>query len=411
MAGRCSVAVLSQSFVTLVLGVGFAAFQYVRFESSLVRSDVLSTAVEPLGEDTNILLMGMNNRLDQKGKPLAKEGYEALHSGRPDSGGYNANVLMPIHVPASGAKATIISIPRDNYVALAGPPSGARKNKIKQAYGVGFAQEQRKFANGQSRGASDGYQRSNDAGRRTQIETVAEFLYVRIDHFVEVTMVAILRLAEGVAPITVCLNQDTEDSYAGARSLAGKQQLDGKQALVFVRQRRDTANRDLDFTDLDRVRRQEAFIASLAHQLQQASTLANPMKLQGILYLNESNVAVDFGLSLIKFSRKATAVRGGNTEFLTLQIAGFETPLTGKSINLADHQKIRRIMGDFTDPGAVDESSPSPTTTLIRATTESQPPSHETPADTDRHASAATSGDPRFMMIGRSPWTAARCHA
>lgn len=74
-------------------------------------------------------------------------------------------------------------------------------------------------------------QRSRDAGRREQLATVAQLLGgVRIDHFVEVTLVAFYQLAQVVAPITVCLNQDTRDSYSGADFRRGYQQITASQA-------------------------------------------------------------------------------------------------------------------------------------------------------------------------------------
>jgi LCP family protein required for cell wall assembly len=122
-------------------------------------------------------------------------------------------------------------------------------------------------------------QRSRDAGRNAEIATVsALFGGLPIDHFVEVTMVAFYQLAQVVAPITVCVNEDTRDSYSGADFHRGYQQIDAAQAVAFVRQRRDTAHPQLQFTDLDRERRQQAFIASLAYQLRQAGTLSDPTR-------------------------------------------------------------------------------------------------------------------------------------
>ena len=57
-----------------------------------------------------------------------------------------------------------------------------------------------------------------------------------------------------------------------------------------MRQRRDNIHPDLNFTDLDRSRRQQAFIASLAYQLKAADTFTNPGKLSGILDVAKQNV-------------------------------------------------------------------------------------------------------------------------
>lgn len=363
---RRGIAFLAMSLaIVLVLGGGFVAVKYVAFKNGLHRSDVLTAGptdeggepVAPLSEDTNILLMGLDSRLDQQGKKLAAEDYAALHSGDASTGGFNSNVLMLLHVPASGERATIISIPRDDFVPLKGLSASPKQAKIKQAYGYGFAEEHQRQVMAGTDDMPEAHQRNRDAGRKAQIETVSSFLNVRVDHFIEVTMVAFLELARAVAPMTVCLNQATEDVYSGADFVAGEQDIGAEEAVAFVRQRRDTAHPELNFSDLDRSRRQQAFIASLAHQLKQTSTLANPAKLQRILDAAESNIAVDSGLNIIKFSRQATSLLGGNAEFVTLPIEGFGTSASGESINLIDSEKIRRTVKELTAGHDADEPS------------------------------------------------------
>jgi anionic cell wall polymer biosynthesis LytR-Cps2A-Psr (LCP) family protein len=43
-----------------------------------------------------------------------------------------------------------------------------------------------------------------------------------------------------------------------------------------LRQRRDYVHPDLNFTDLDRARRQQAFIISMTYQLKQGGAFTNP---------------------------------------------------------------------------------------------------------------------------------------
>ena len=104
-------------------------------------------------------------------------------------------------------------------------------------------------------------QMAREAGRRAQISAVKHLLQIPIDHFVEITLAAFFQIARVVEPITVCLNEDTSDRYySGADFHKGIQQINAAQAMTFVRQR--DAN-DVLFTDLDRTRRQQAFMASV----------------------------------------------------------------------------------------------------------------------------------------------------
>jgi LCP family protein required for cell wall assembly len=272
---------------------GYAVFEYFNLTMGIKRSDILGGKGSTNG-DTNILIMGLDSRLDENGNPLPKQIYNALHAGDQSNGGLNANVLMLLHVPGDGGKATEISIPRDDYVHLAGCPDRQCVGKIKQAYGLAFDQESRRLAIQPGLTGTQRQQKERDAGRKAEISTVKQFLGgVPIDHFVEVTLVAFYQIAQVVQPITVCVNENTQDSYSGANLHRGRQQISASQALAFVRQRRDDTHPALNFTDLDRERRQQAFIASLAYQLKQADTFTDPLKLGKIFDVAKQNTAID----------------------------------------------------------------------------------------------------------------------
>ena len=159
---------------------------------------------------------------------------------------------------------------------------------------------------------------------------------VPIDHFVEVTMVAFYQIAQNVQPIQVCVKEDTQDTFSGANFHAGLQEINASQAMAFVRQRRDTVHPDLQFTDLDRSRRQQAFIASLFHQLKQANTFINPATITGLVNVAKQNTAIDAGLDPIGLARDASAISGGNLHFFTLPVERFGFDSRGQSVNFVD---------------------------------------------------------------------------
>ncbi|WP_431842823.1 LCP family protein [Calidifontibacter indicus] len=108
-------------------------------------------------------------------------------------------------------------------------------------------------------------------GARSLRPVIPPRLGITVDHFVEVTMAAFYEVATVVQPLTVCVKEDTQDSYSGAQFHAGVQPVDAKQAVAFVRQRRDTKQPDLAFTDLDRSRRQRAFLVALLQKTKSTS--------------------------------------------------------------------------------------------------------------------------------------------
>ncbi|MEP6797762.1 MAG: LCP family protein, partial [Lapillicoccus sp.] len=371
---RVRTTIISVLAVVLVASLGFVGYEYFSLKSGIHTSDILlptpgattatstatATATHP---DTNILIMGLDSRVDVNGNPLPADIYAALHAGDQTDGGLNSNVLMLLHIPGDGSKATEISIPRDDQVDLVGCPDNYCTGKIKQAYGLATDQESRRISGDSGLSAQEKLQKARDAGRKAQIQTVETFLDVHVDHFVEVTMVAFYQLAEVVQPITVCVLNDTEDSFSGANFKAGKQTIDSQQALAFVRQRRDNKHPSLNFTDLDRERRQQAFITSLATQLKQAGTLANPIKLNGILNVVKQNMAIDSGLDLLSFAREASQMAGGNVAFYTLPVEGFGTNKRGEDVNIVDVAKVRATVKALLAPQGTGKPTASGTTT------------------------------------------------
>lgn len=360
LSGKIALAVVS----ILVLGVsGYAWGQYSSLDSGIRKSGVLAGEATSLGKDTNILIMGLDSRLDENGNPLPQDIYQALQAGNQNDGGNNSNVLMLLHVPGNGGKATSISIPRDDYVNFPGCPDKQCSGKIKEAYGLAFAAKHDELVGQGKTNSADIERQSRDAGRKAEIDTVRQFVGgVPIDHFVEITMVAFFQVAQVVQPITVCLNEDTHDTFSGADFHRGVQQINAQQAVEFVRQRRDP-DASLNFTDLDRERRQQAFISSLAYQLKQAGTFANPAKLQGILDVAKQNIAVDDKLNPLQFAQQASNVTSGNIQFVTLPIEGNATR-NGEDVNIVDVPTIQGIVRQYLGGSASPPSSGPPPSSI-----------------------------------------------
>ena len=389
-------AVVAAVTLAVAVAITYVGATAVVANNNVHRSDVLKDlktapqAVPKLTQDTNILIMGLDTRVDEKGKPLPPEMYDALHAGDENIGGYNSNVLMLIHIPADGSKATGISIPRDDYVQVDGiPGSGPFKAKIKEAYGYGFAAEKTALTESGKPDDDTTYQAARDAGRKAEIATVSKFLgSVHIDHFIEVTMAAFYQTAQAIAPITVCINRATQDTFSGADFKAGMQQIDARQAMAFVRQRRDTSDPTYLFSDLDRERRQQAFIASVSHQLKDAGTFTDLGKMQGVLDAVSKNIVVDSELNLIQLAQQATSLTGGNISFSTLPITGFGWSPDGASINTVDVKQVQATVKELLTPVP---PAPAPTTTAAPTTAAASPakPAPEAPPASEAPAPQA----------------------
>ncbi|MCP9274636.1 LCP family protein [Mycolicibacterium arenosum] len=340
LCGRVAVALIAV-LVVAATGIGWSTFR--NLTGGITTSDALTGATTSVGGDQNILIMGLDSRLDQHGNPLPQDVYDALHAGDETVGGYNANVLILLHVPGGDGPVTAVSIPRDDYVPLHGCPSGECQGKIKQAYGLAYQETM-------AGDPAAGEQVAREAGRKAEISTISDLLRVPVDHFIEVTLGAFFQIAEVVQPITVCFNDDTADDFSGADFHRGVQQIDAAQAMAFVRQRRDL-NNDL-FTDLDRTRRQQAFIVSLVKAMRDGGALSNPAALRHLAQVAKQNVAVDAGFDVMTFVDQASALSNKRMSLYTLPIGEFGRDPLGQDVNIVDVPTIRSIVRNLFATGS-----------------------------------------------------------
>ncbi|MCF3123515.1 LCP family protein [Streptomyces arenae] len=327
---------------------GSAAAWYLYREIDSIGSSSALGADAPKSKDgsTNILLIGLDTRKDQDGDELPSDVLKKLHAGSSEIGGYNANTLILLHVPAGGGKAKGFSIPRDDLVDI----PGHGKDKIKKAYGLAKAAEEERLS---GQGVTDRKEleyAGREAGRQSQIRTVRDFLGVPVDHFAEVGLAGFYRLADALDGVEVCLNKPVKDRYSGADFPAGRQKLNGQEALAFVRQRHG-----LERGDLDRTRRQQAFLASALHQVNSLGTLTNPARLLDLKNVVKDNVVLDKGWGVFSFVEQAKNLTGGKVEFTTLPVERFGRH-HGEDVNIVDRGLVRRRVQEQTAPSGAKPS-------------------------------------------------------
>ena len=370
---RAFTVVTAVAALALVGGGVAVARTVVDLDTGIHRSDIhlpvagasSSSSAVPQGQgESNILVMGLDSRRDEDGNVLPAATYQALHAGDGSDGGYNTNVLMLIHIPAGGGPAIGISIPRDDWTTLPGAPDGNATGKIKQAYGYELDQTLRHIVNTEP-GVShdDAYQQARSAARQEEITTVSQFLGgVPINHFIEVTMAAFYDIAQAVQPMPVCLNETTSDTYSGADFHQGLQSLDASQALSFVRQRRDTSGSGVELTDLDRERREQAFIVALAYKLRHEDVLTNFPLVQHLIDTAKQDIALDSGFDLLSFAGDAQRFAGGDITFQTLPIVRYGVE-DGQDVNIVDLAQIRSttaaLISASDHPGTTASATPT----------------------------------------------------
>jgi LCP family protein required for cell wall assembly len=305
------------SLVVLV-GSGWAWATYRSFNANIKRVQ-LSThsnanAQNIDGSDQNILIVGNDDRDTATNAELSQLGTTR------DGGSYNTDTMMLLHVPADGRKATVISFPRDSYVAI----PGHGMNKLNSAYPDGV-----RDGNG-----------SKAAGASLLVDTIDNLTGLSIDHFVQVDLLGFYRISTAIGGVTVCLNSamgpatsvgqvgngldsgyepdgSFVKSYSGINLKKGDNLISGKQALAFVRQRHGLPN-----GDLDRIKRQQYFLSAVFRKLISGGTLLNPFKLQNLLKAITSSLTMDQKLNPTKLAEQMQNLTAGNVTFTTIPLLG-----------------------------------------------------------------------------------------
>jgi LCP family protein required for cell wall assembly len=333
--------VLTCAASALILAVGGVGYFVLEDLHGLGSSHAIH-GPRSTGRAVNLLLIGLDSRKDQDGHDLPAAILKQLHAGSKRGvdagvGGYNTNTLILLHVPNDGSKATAFSIPRDDYVIYAGVIGPQRHGKIKEAYGVTKYYTELRLAEHGVHGSALEH-RGREAARRATIATVRNLTGVPIDHFAEINLAGFYDLATALGGVEICLKHPVKDSFSGADFPAGRQHLNGSQALAFVRQRHGLTN-----GDLDRTHRQQAFLSSVTHQLRTQGVFKDLGGMQNLLSVAQKDVVVDSGWDILGFAQRASNLTGGNVEFRTLPIERYGL-INGQDVNIIDQAKIKAIV-------------------------------------------------------------------
>jgi LCP family protein required for cell wall assembly len=336
--GRAFVALLSAAVVATI---GFGWYTFRTADDNVVRDDVITAAPDVEAKSVRelprtsqtILLVGLDSRTDAQGNPLPREVLDALNAGEP-TGVQNTDTMMLVHIPADPTKkAFAVSLPRDSYVDIAG---GFGEHKLNSAYVRGKNAEANRLRN---EGADEATveRESTTAGRKNLIATIQNLTGLTIDHYAEINLCGFSELTKAVGGVPVCLTEPVHDRYSGANFPAGQQVLQGVDALRFVRQRHGLPN-----GDLDRVRRQQAFLAGLANQMFSSGTLTSPARISALVDALTKAVVLDRDWDLMSFATQVASLTGGDIEFSTIPTGriNLPTPSDGSAVEV-DPEQVR----------------------------------------------------------------------
>ena len=198
-----------------------------------------------------------------------------------------------------GSRAAVLAFPRDLYVERCDGSTG----RINRAVEIGGAQ--------------------------CIVETVEQLSGLSISGVLQVDFLGFRDLVDAVGGVEVCLPEAIQDADSGADLPAGSQVLDGTQALSFVRVRK------ID-DDLQRIARQQQFLAALADRLSDPAVVANPLRWWPTAWAAGQALTADDDLgpgTLISLARPLRTVAGGGLVTTTVPVE--PATIGGASVLLA----------------------------------------------------------------------------
>ncbi|WP_436499398.1 LCP family protein [Actinokineospora sp. HUAS TT18] len=289
----------------LVVIVALLAGLWIYLETSLTRVDALTDyeGRPAAASGTNWLIVGSDSR-----EGLTAEDEERLSTG--DAKGQRTDTIMLLHLPDNDVRPTLVSLLRDSLVDI----PGKGKNKLNAAYAFG--------------------------GPQLLAKTVELNTKLRIDHYMEIGFGGFADVVDAVGGVEMCLDAPIDDPLAGINLPAGCQELDGKNALGYVRTRKGPR------ADLDRVIRQRAFIGALTKKATSAGTLANPFRLFPLLGSAPDAITVDDDTHLHNLPPVAFAMGGasdGNLITTTIPMGGSQNVKGVGSAILWDKVKSQKL--------------------------------------------------------------------
>jgi LCP family protein required for cell wall assembly len=333
-AGRSIAAVLS---VLVLAGSGWGWYLVRVAEASVNRTDAIPdsgnsdvSGGDHAGEEMNLLLVGMDSRTG-----LTPEQQAEFSTGDPE-GVLNTDSMMLVHLPADGSGASFVSLPRDTYVSIPGHGEG----RLNSAYSRGYNE-------------TEGSDAERDAaGAQLLIQTVSQFSGLQIDHFAEIDLLGFINLSSIVGGVQVNLCQATSDPLSGADFPAGVQTISGDDALKFVRQRHGLPN-----FDLDRVVRQQVYVAGMLRNILSTDLLLDLGKQKAIVEQVGSSLTLDQGLNLFDLAAQMQGVQPGAITFQT--VPGL-TPIRIDGADVLEPPGEEEVEAFFAALAATPEADPEP---------------------------------------------------
>lgn len=344
---------LATTLSVLVLGAGGVGHAVVTsLDGGIGRVDPFRDMKNrPQGSrGTNILLVGTDGR----DKITAEDKQKYRLGGAPC---HCTDTIMMVHVSEERDRISVVSLPRDSYAEVpehtdetTGRHYGKHPVKLNAAYAEG--------------------------GPSLTVRTVEHMTGLKINHYLEVDFTSFMKTVDVVGGVQICTARPMKDSYTGLDLAAGTHQLNGGEALQYVRSRHTDGS-----SDLGRMQRQQRFLAALAAKATGNGVLLNPVKFREFASSLLSSVRADEGFGVEEMLNFASAMKGfspSSSDFTTVPLGqlGMQIKGVGSTVKW-DDAKAKKLFHLLHDDKPLAPHAPKPSP---QPASKDEKPPHKEPA-------------------------------
>lgn len=278
----------------------------------------LDIDIEEIDEVLNVLAVGSDSR-----EGLTDEQLQELGTERED--GTRTDTIILVQLNPDREQVAMLSFPRDLLVTRC---DGSR-GRINAAFGIG--------------------EEIGIGGAECLVDTITELTGIPIHHFVQVDFAGFIDVVDALGGVTIFLEEPLVDAHAGVDLAAGCVELNGAQALGFVRVRR------ID-SDFGRIARQQRFIREVVHEAASVGTLVNVPRLFQLVDAGARAVDTDRDLSVGQMRRIAFSLRDLDPERLdTRTVPAVPRTIEGVAFVVAIEEEAERLFTAFRNAEVVPE--------------------------------------------------------
>jgi LCP family protein required for cell wall assembly len=252
--------------------------------------------------ELNILVLGSQERQGQRG----------FFGREVNPWTTNSDNLLLVHLDATHTHATVLSIPRD--LMAYEPACQARTSQI--GYGL-----QGPFQSTIIDGAL------NIGGPSCAVATVEDLTGIKLDHVIVFDFNSFRTMVDAIGGVTVCVppGRGYHDGYSHLNLSPGLHKLTYDKALAYVRTRHGVGSGVDAGGDLPRIELQQAFISSVAQQVEHQGLLSNVSGLYKVANIATKALTVDQNLksvsSLLHLAESLVHLKSKDINLITLPTA------------------------------------------------------------------------------------------